>query len=526
MFILVGLLIGFLLYANRLPRLQVTDVVSVASSLVASPILKVCDPSSGYRPSKKLISVCRTVHFRTERVDEYSSNALHSDWRVKDWPSGITMKFDDLGLIEPIMRAVHEKNYTNPTPIQAAAIKIVLKGSDLMASAQTGTGKTAAFTLPILQLLTKNLKVRDKPRVLIITPTRELAAQIYESVNSYGKYLSVRSAVVFGGVKIGPQIRKLRQGVDVLVATPGRLCDLHNQDAVNFADIEILVLDEADRMLDMGFLPDINRIQSYIPQQKQSLLFSATFAKDIRKLAKTMLRNPVQVDVATENTAADTVKQYLYAVDKSQKAKLLSHLITEEGWHQVLVFSRTKHGANRLVKMLAKDSIRALPIHGNKSQSQRTKALNDFKRGKVDILVATDIAARGLDIVQLPYVVNFDLPQVPEDYVHRIGRTGRAGLEGEAISLVSADEIKQLRDIELLIKQNIVRKECEGFEPQHVLPGSRSVAASGHKGKSRKSQENHNTQGESAKKKKYYGKPRSSRSKKRKAAGISQKKVV
>ena len=228
MFILVGLLIGFLLYANRLPRLQVTDVVSVASSLVASPILKVCDPSSGYRPSKKLISVCRTVHFRTERVDEYSSNALHSDWRVKDWPSGITMKFDDLGLIEPIMRAVHEKNYTNPTPIQAAAIKIVLKGSDLMASAQTGTGKTAAFTLPILQLLTKNLKVRDKPRVLIITPTRELAAQIYESVNSYGKYLSVRSAVVFGGVKIGPQIRKLRQGVDVLVATPGRLCDLHN----------------------------------------------------------------------------------------------------------------------------------------------------------------------------------------------------------------------------------------------------------------------------------------------------------
>ncbi len=437
-------------------------------------------------------------------------------------PSGIAMTFDDLGLPEPIMRAVREKGYVNPTPIQIAAIKKILKGSDLMASAQTGTGKTAAFTLPILQLLTKNSSARDKPRVLIIAPTRELAAQIYETVNSYGKYLPVKSTVVFGGVKIGPQIRKLRQGVDILVATPGRLCDLHNQDAVDFGDIEVLVLDEADRMLDMGFFPDIKRLQSHLPKRKQALLFSATFSQDIRKLAKTMLRNPVEVDVATKNTAADTVKQYLYAVDKSQKAKLLSHLITEEGWHQVLVFSRTKHGANRLVKILAKDNIRALPIHGNKSQSKRTKALNDFKRGKIDILVATDIAARGLDIVQLPYVVNFDLPQMPEDYVHRIGRTGRAGLEGEAISLVSADEIKHLRNIELLIKQNIVRREREGFEPQHVLPESR-ISNSGHKRKVIRAQRDHNSFGGTVKRKKYNGRYHSSRSKSRKTPAAARR---
>ena len=439
-----------------------------------------------------------------------------------DSPSGIMMRFDDLGLIEPIMRAVREKGYVNPTPIQIAAVKKILKGSDLMASAQTGTGKTAAFTLPILQLLTKNSSARDKPRVLIISPTRELAVQIYETVNSYGKYLPVKSTVVFGGVKIGPQIRKLRQGIDILVATPGRLCDLHNQDAVDFGDIEVLVLDEADRMLDMGFLPDIKRLQSHIPKRKQSLLFSATFSQDIRNLAKTMLRNPVEVDVATKNTAADTVKQYLYAVDKSQKAKLLSHLIIEEGWHQVLVFSRTKHGANRLVKMLAKDSIKALPIHGNKSQSQRTKALNDFKCGKIDILVATDIAARGLDIVQLPYVVNFDLPQIPEDYVHRIGRTGRAGLEGEAISLVSADEIKHLRDIELLIKQNIVRREREGFEPQHVLPES-SISNSGHKRKVSKARSDHNSNGGTVKRKKYNGRNHWSRSKSRKTPAAARR---
>ena len=418
------------------------------------------------------------------------------------------MTFDDLGLIKPIMRAIREKGYVNPTPIQTAAIETVLKRADLMASAQTGTGKTAAFTLPILQLLSKTTKVSKNPKVLIITPTRELAAQIHGSVTSYGKYLSVRSAVVFGGVKIGPQIRKLSQGVDILVATPGRLCDLYNQDAVDFSDIEILVLDEADRMLDMGFLPDIKRIQRYIPNNKQSLLFSATFAKDIRKLAKTMLRNPVQVDVAVENTAADTVKQYVYPVDKSQKTKLLSHLIREEGWHQVLVFSRTKHGANRLVRMLAKDNIRALAIHGNKSQSQRTKALNDFKLGNVDILVATDIAARGLDIAQLPRVVNFDLPQVSEDYVHRIGRTGRAGLEGEAVSLVSADEIKQLRDIEVLIKQQIVRKELEGFEPLNILPESRAIPSVGHKSRIRRPEESVNSRGRNSKRKKYYGRSR------------------
>ena len=349
------------------------------------------------------------------------------------------MTFNTLGLIEPLLHAIREKGYETPTPIQAATISTVLDGKDLMASAQTGTGKTAAFTLPLLQQLHARPKKSRHPRVLVITPTRELAAQIHQSVLSYGKHLRISSAVVFGGVNINPQMKKLRQGVDILVATPGRLLDLYGQGAVRFTDIETLVLDEADRMLDMGFIPDIRRIQSHLPAEKQSLLFSATFPNEIRQLAKTMLKRPVEIDVAPKNATADNVYQHIHPVDKKQKTRLLSHLIRTKGWTQVLVFTRTKHGANRLVKDLGKDRIRALAIHGNKSQAQRTKALDDFKRCKVDILVATDIAARGIDIVQLPQVVNFDLPHVPEDYVHRIGRTGRAGRDGQAISLVCTD---------------------------------------------------------------------------------------
>ena len=385
------------------------------------------------------------------------------------------MTFDTLGLVEPLVRAVREKGYKAPTPIQSATIENVLKGRDLMASAQTGTGKTAAFTLPLLQRLADSLNKNKHPKVLVVTPTRELAAQIQDSILTYGKHLDVSSTAVFGGVKIGPQMKKLRQGVDILVATPGRLLDLHGQNAVNFKHIEVLVLDEADRMLDMGFIPDIKRIQSRLPEAKQSLLFSATFSDPIRTLAKTMLQNPIEVDVATKNSAAETVQHHLHPVDKKQKSRLLSHLIQEKGWTQVLVFTKTKHGANRLVKDLGKRKICAMPIHGNKSQAQRTKALADFKRGKVDILVATDIAARGLDIVQLPLVVNFDLPHVAEDYVHRIGRTGRAGNKGQAISLVSADEIKQLQGIERLINRHLHRKEVEGFEPDHALPESRPI---------------------------------------------------
>ena len=389
------------------------------------------------------------------------------------------MTFDTLGLVEPLVRAVREKGYKTPTPIQSATIETVLKGRDLMASAQTGTGKTAAFTLPLLQRLAGNSKKAQHPKVLVLTPTRELAAQIQDSILTYGKHLDVSSTVVFGGVKIGPQIKKLRQGVDILVATPGRLLDLHGQNAVNFKDIEVLVLDEADRMLDMGFIPDIKRIQSRLPEEKQSLLFSATFSDPIRALAKTMLQNPIEVDVATKNSAAETVQHHLHPVDKKQKSQLLCHLIQDNGWTQVLVFTKTKHGANRLVKDLTKRKIRAMPIHGNKSQSQRTKALADFKSGKIDILVATDIAARGLDIVQLPLVVNFDLPHVAEDYVHRIGRTGRAGNKGQAISLVSADEIKQLQGIERVINRHLDREEVEGFEPEHALPASRPIVHRG-----------------------------------------------
>jgi len=386
------------------------------------------------------------------------------------------MKFTDLGLAPELLKAIQDQGYDQPSPIQQKAIPEVLEGRDVMAAAQTGTGKTAGFTLPILHYLTNTPKpkgVGNQARVLIITPTRELAAQIAASVETYGQYLKIKSAVVFGGVKINPQMQRLRGGVDVLIATPGRLLDLHQQNAVQFDKLEILVLDEADRMLDMGFIHDIRRIVKMLPKKRQTLLFSATFSGDIRNLAKTFMFNPVEVSVSAPNTTVDTVSQKLIAVEKSQKTAVLTHLIKENDWFQVLVFSRTKHGANKLVKKLLARNIEALAIHGNKSQGARTKALANFKAGKCRVLVATDIAARGIDIDQLPHVVNFDLPQVPEDYIHRIGRTGRAGSTGEAISLVSHDEFKMLRDIERLIKKKIPRIELEGFEPLNNLPESK-----------------------------------------------------
>ena len=384
------------------------------------------------------------------------------------------MNFNSLGLSAPLLKAVAEHGYETPTPIQAQAIPAVLEGKDMMAAAQTGTGKTAGFTLPILELLSKGRPAQaNHARVLILTPTRELAAQIGESVTTYGKHLPLRSAVVFGGVKINPQIAKLRRGVDILVATPGRLLDLYNQKAVKFNQLEILVLDEADRMLDMGFIRDIRKIITFLPKQRQNLLFSATFSNEIRHLAKGLVKNPVEISVTPRNATATTVKQWIHPVDKKQKSALLSELIIDNQWQQVLVFSRTKHGANKLTRVLEAAGIKAAAIHGNKSQAARTKALADFKKGAVRVLVATDIAARGLDIEQLPHVVNFDLPNVPEDYVHRIGRTGRAGSTGEAISLVSADEFKQLSDIEKLIKQVLERILVDGFEPVHDVPPSR-----------------------------------------------------
>jgi len=383
------------------------------------------------------------------------------------------MSFSSLGLSAPIQKAVTEQGYDTPSPIQAQAIPAVLTGKDVMAAAQTGTGKTAGFTLPLLELLSKGNKAKaGQIRALVLTPTRELAAQVSESVETYGKYLPLRSAVVFGGVPINPQIQKLRHGVDVLVATPGRLLDLEQQKAVKFNQLEVLVLDEADRMLDMGFIRDIKKILAMLPAKRQNLMFSATFSDEIRELAKGLVNQPVEISVTPRNAAANTVKQWICPVDKNQKSALLIQLIKQENWQQVLVFSRTKHGANRLAKSLIQAEISAAAIHGNKSQGARTKALADFKSGEVRVLVATDIAARGLDIDQLPQVVNFDLPNVPEDYVHRIGRTGRAGALGQAVSLVSSEETKLLRDIERLINRVLERQEVEGFSPVHALPES------------------------------------------------------
>jgi ATP-dependent RNA helicase RhlE len=386
------------------------------------------------------------------------------------------MSFSSLGLSESLLRAIAEKGYTTPFPIQVRAIPAVLSGRDVMAAAETGTGKTAGFTLPLLQRLAGGKKVRaNHIRVLVLTPTRELAMQVYESLAAYGKYLSLKSAVVYGGVKINPQMMKLRGGVDVLVATPGRLFDLFSQNAVKFTQLEILVLDEADRLLDMGFLGDIRKIMDLLPGNRQNLLFSATFSDDIRVLTDKLLRNPVKIEVGPKNSAAISVKQWLYEVDKSRKAALLSHLIRSKGWEQVLVFTRTREGADRLVAKLARDGISAAAIHGDKSQEERIRALTAFKEGEVRVLVATDIVARGIDINELPQVINFDLPKVPEDYIHRIGRTGRAGLQGEGISLVSADEVKLLAAIESLLRRKLVREVETGFIPTHNVPLTREM---------------------------------------------------
>jgi len=377
------------------------------------------------------------------------------------------MSFSALGLSEALVRAVSEIGYDVPTPIQVKAIPAVLAGGDLLAGAQTGTGKTAGFVLPILQRLGENAiapRGARPIRALILTPTRELAAQVEQSVVTYAKHTSLTSTVVFGGVNINPQADRLRRGVDVLVATPGRLLDLAGQRAVDLSKVEVLVLDEADRMLDMGFIHDIRRVLRLLPQRRQNLLFSATFSDEIRALADTLLDRPATIEVARRNAPAESVAQRVLPVDRARKRELLSHLIREHGWFQVLVFTRTKHGANRLAEQLVKDGIPALAIHGNKSQNARTRALAEFKSGALQVLVATDIAARGLDIVELPHVVNFDLPNVAEDYVHRIGRTGRAGAEGEAVSLVSPDENGLLRDIERLLRRQIARETIAGFE--------------------------------------------------------------
>ena len=385
------------------------------------------------------------------------------------------MPFTTLGLSEPILRAIADAGYTTPTPIQLQAIPAVLSGGDLLAGAQTGTGKTAGFTLPILHRLSTTGKPVNphagRPiRTLIMTPTRELAAQIEESVRTYGKYLKIKSTVIFGGVGQGPQVSAIRSGVDILVATPGRLLDLHEQRLVNLSHVEILVLDEADRMLDMGFIHDIKRILKVLPAmvngfKRQNLLFSATFADDIKALAGSLLNKPALIQVTPPNSTVEIIKQKIHPVDRDKKRQLLAHLIKKNDWHQVLVFSRTKHGANRLAEQLDGDGITALAIHGNKSQGARTRALAEFKDGSLQVLVATDIAARGIDIDQLPHVVNYDLPNVPEDYVHRIGRTGRAGANGEAVSLVCVDEHIFLRDIERLIKREIESVVIPGFEP-------------------------------------------------------------
>ncbi|MBM7074645.1 DEAD/DEAH box helicase [Shewanella sp. 202IG2-18] len=386
------------------------------------------------------------------------------------------MSFKNLGLSDPILSTVSKKGYEKPSPIQEQAIPAVLAGKDVLAAAQTGTGKTAGFTLPLLDRLDNGNRVQpNQVRALVLTPTRELAAQVHESVEAYGRNLRLRSTVVFGGVKINPQMMKLRRGVDILVATPGRLLDLYHQKALNFKQLEVLVLDEADRMLDMGFIHDIRRILALLPKQRQNLMFSATFSDDIRALAKTIVHNPVEISVTPPNSTVKRIEQWLHVVDKSRKMRIIIKLIKQHNWQQVLIFSRTKHGANRITRNLIESGIKAAAIHGNKSQGARTKALSEFKSGQVKVLVATDIAARGLDIDQLPQVVNFDLPTVAEDYVHRIGRTGRAGAIGCAVSLVSSEEAKQLKDIENLIQELIPRKVIEGYEATHNVPETNLV---------------------------------------------------
>ncbi len=410
------------------------------------------------------------------------------------------MSFFSLGLSEPILRVIDEKGYSSPYPIQVKAIPAALAGKDIMAAAQTGTGKTAGFTLPLLQRLASGPKVRGNHiRALVLEPTRELAVQVANSVATYGKYLPLKSAVAYGGVKINPQMMKLCGGIDIMVATPGRLLDLFNKNAVKFSQVEALVLDEADRMLDMGFIGDIRKIIALLPQKSQNLLFSATFSDHIRKLTDDLLNKPLHIEVSPRNSASKNVKQWVYEVDKKKKLSLLSHLVRNKRWEQVLVFSNTKRGADRLVQKLNQAGVSTAAIHGDKSQAMRTRTLRDFKENKVRVLVATDIAARGIDIYELPHVINFDLPKVPEDYVHRIGRTGRAGSKGEGISLVSADEVGNLSRIETLLRKLLVREVETGFVPIHSVPITRLLKARPKKPKKPKKAKQTQQQGKSLK---------------------------
>ncbi|MDG2537335.1 DEAD/DEAH box helicase [Dyella jiangningensis] len=380
------------------------------------------------------------------------------------------MSFESLGLAPALLRALAEQGYAEPTPIQAAAIPVVLEGGDLLAAAQTGTGKTAAFSLPLLQhLSTAGATQTRRPRALVLTPTRELAAQVHDNLRDYGKHLRISSTTIFGGVSMGPQMQALRRGVDIVIATPGRLIDHMQQRSIDLSGVEVLVLDEADRMLDMGFLPALKRILAAVPRQRQTLLFSATFAPPIKALAMQFMHQPREVSVTPANSVATTVTHHVHPVDAAKKRDLLLHVLSQDSRRQTLVFSRTKHGADKLVKQLEMAGLRAAAIHGNKSQNARTRALSDFKTGRITVLVATDIAARGIDIDQLPIVINYDLPMVAEDYVHRIGRTGRAGADGMAVSLVSHEEAGLLRDIRKLLKQDIAVSEVPGFEPSHPL---------------------------------------------------------
>jgi len=407
------------------------------------------------------------------------------------------MLFNQLGLSAELLRAVDQQGYREATPIQREAIPLILEGRDVLACAQTGTGKTAGFTLPLLQRLPASKPNKRRVRALILVPTRELAAQVAESVCNYGRYLPIKSMQIYGGVSIRPQISRLRDGVDIVVATPGRLLDHVQQKTIDLSSIEILVLDEADRMLDMGFIRDIRKIIKLIPAERQNLLFSATFSKEIRNLAGSLLNKPAEIQVTPNNTTVERVSQLVHPVDKGRKRELLSQLIGEGNWRQVLVFTRTKHGANRLAEQLNQDGLKAAAIHGNKSQGARTRALHDFKNNNVRILVATDIAARGLDIDKLPHVVNYELPHVPEDYVHRIGRTARAGLDGHAVSLVCVDEEKLLRDIESLVKCTIDKEVIPGYEPDPRIKAEpinkgRSQRSNGQRAKPRKKKRHNN----------------------------------
>ncbi|MGB5347063.1 MAG: DEAD/DEAH box helicase [Woeseia sp.] len=427
------------------------------------------------------------------------------------------MQFNELGLAAELLRAVHDKGYTTATPIQQRAIPPILEGRDILASAQTGTGKTAGFTLPLLQRLNESTKKNGTLRALILTPTRELAAQVEESVREYGRFLPYRSTMIFGGVSINPQITKLRRGVDIVVATPGRLLDHMQQRTIDLSSVELLVLDEADRMLDMGFIRDMRKIFKVLPAKRQTMLFSATFSNEIRSLAADLLHKPVEVEVAPRNTTAERVSQVVHPVDRSRKREMLSQLIGKNNWRQVLVFARTKHGSNRLAEQLNTDGISTSAIHGNKSQGARTRALADFKAGKVRVLVATDIAARGLDIERLPHVVNYELPNVPEDYVHRIGRTARAGLDGQAVSLVCVDEDRLLRDIEKVLKSSIPKQLISGFEPDpRIRAEPIQNGRSGRGGNSRNNQGGqHHKRGSSAGAR---GKPKAAGSRRRRSA--------